>query len=59
MKINSQSQYHLKGSLGGEKKKIDKSWSRLFKKKRTNKSIKFDMTKNDIITDITEITKNH
>ena len=39
--------------------KLYKSWSRLIKKKKDNKSIKFDMTKDDIIPDITEIAKNH
>ena len=39
--------------------KIDKSRSRLIKKKRAIESIKCDMTKDEIITDTTEITKNH
>ena len=30
-----------------------------YQEKRTNHSMKFGMTKNDIITDTTEITKNH
>ena len=33
--------------------------AKTYQGKRTNQSMKFDMTKNDIITDITEITKNH
>ena len=32
--------------------------AKTYQEKRTNQSMKFDMTKNDIITDTREITKN-
>ena len=33
--------------------------AKTYQEKRTNQSMKFDMTKNDIITDTREITKSH
>ena len=48
-----------KRGLLERRNKIDKSRSRLFKKKRAIESIKCDMMKDEIITDTTEIMKNH
>ena len=51
-------QYHKKGSLG-EEKQNRQIIVQTYQEKEDNKLINFDMIKDDIITDITEITKNH
>ena len=51
-------QYHKKGSLG-EEKQNRQIIVQTYQEKEDNKLVNFDMIKDDIITDITEITKNH
>ena len=57
-KKKSQNQYHLTWSLG-EEKQYSQIMVQTNQVKKDNILIKFDMIKNDIITDITEITKNN
>ena len=60
-KKKSQNQYNLTWSLGEEKQysQIMVQTNQVWTIKKDNILIKFDMIKNDIITDITEITKNN